>query len=72
LLLRRIVWQGRTQGYSPPPEPSYSDDLVRLDDRRREGAADSGAPRFSRAFFLRWRSLRQRRIGREPRPMRRP
>ena len=46
-------------------------DFVRLDDLRRGAAAASGAaPRFSRAFFFRCRSLRQRLIGREPRPMR--
>jgi hypothetical protein len=44
--------------------------VARLEGLRRvAGDVVGAAARFSRAFFFRCRSLRQRTIGREPRPM---
>jgi hypothetical protein len=63
-----------TDSPRPPAHGSFSAGFDRLEERRRgddEAEALSAAARFSRAFFFRWRSLRQRLIGREPRPMRR-
>jgi hypothetical protein len=75
LLLRRMLRWGSSERYPARPRTdpagSYSAGLARLDDLRRGAAAASGAaPRFSRAFFFRCRSFRQRTIGREPLPMR--
>ena len=51
----------------------FSAGLGRLGARRRADAAPvveaASALRLMRSFFFRWRSLRQRRIGLDPRPM---